>query len=117
MGAAAVTSGSAYVRLFSLAILSALPYELVVHVLIHAQPVLDGILGVSLIVHSHIGFDSVVVDYLHTRKFPILGPIAAWGLRVATGLAVWGVYEFNTNDIGAYLLNHSIFFPQVERRD
>ncbi|EIW70232.1 hypothetical protein TREMEDRAFT_43822 [Tremella mesenterica DSM 1558] len=75
MGAAAVSSGSAY-------------------------PVLDGILAVSLIIHSHIGFDSCIIDYIHPRKFPILGPICSWALRVGTGLAVWGVYEFNTNDIG-----------------
>jgi succinate dehydrogenase (ubiquinone) membrane anchor subunit len=31
-----------------------------------------------------------------------MGPLAAWALRVATGLSVWGVYEFNTNDVGTY---------------
>ncbi|KAJ9122175.1 hypothetical protein QFC24_004404 [Naganishia onofrii] len=65
-----------------------------------AHPILDGILGVSLVVHSHIGFDSAVVDYFHPRKYPVLGPIMSWVLRIATGLSVWGVYEFNTNDIG-----------------
>lgn len=64
------------------------------------QPILDGILGVSLIIHSHIGFDSCIVDYLHERKFPIVGKIMPWLLRIGTGLSVWGVYEFNTNDIG-----------------
>ncbi|KAI0264323.1 mitochondrial inner membrane protein [Russula aff. rugulosa BPL654] len=53
-------------------------------------PLLDGLLGISLIVHSHIGFDCVLVDYLHKRKFPMLGPFAV-------GV---GVYQFNTNDIG-----------------
>ncbi|KAK8870002.1 hypothetical protein IAR55_000572 [Kwoniella newhampshirensis] len=65
-----------------------------------AYPIMDGILAVSLIVHSHIGFDSCIADYVHKRKFPVLGPIAFWALRIATGLSVWGVYEFNTNDIG-----------------
>ncbi|WWC69694.1 uncharacterized protein I206_103637 [Kwoniella pini CBS 10737] len=65
-----------------------------------AYPILDGILAVSLIVHSHIGFDSCRVDYLHPRKFPVIGPIASWILKIATGLSVWGVYEFNTNDVG-----------------
>ncbi|KAJ8494724.1 hypothetical protein ONZ45_g13141 [Pleurotus djamor] len=63
-------------------------------------PILDGILGVSLIMHSHIGFDSVVVDYLHPRKFPVIGRIATWGLRTATVGVLVGVYQFNTNDIG-----------------
>jgi len=63
-------------------------------------PLLDGLLGISLIVHSHIGFDTILVDYVHKRKFPTLGPILTWTLRV-TSLAVGvGVYQFNTNDIG-----------------
>lgn len=63
-------------------------------------PVLDGILGMSLVVHSHIGFDSVLVDYLHKRKFPILGPVSSWTLRALTVATLVGVYQFNTNDIG-----------------
>lgn len=46
------------------------------------------------------GFDSCLVDYLHPRKFPTLGPIMKWTLRVLTGGALYGLYEFNTNDIG-----------------
>ncbi|OSX63072.1 hypothetical protein POSPLADRAFT_1141120 [Postia placenta MAD-698-R-SB12] len=61
---------------------------------------LDGILGVSLVMHSHIGFDSVVVDYLHARKFPIIGRVMTWTLRAATVATLVGVYQFNTNDIG-----------------
>ncbi|KZP25857.1 SDHD, membrane anchor subunit of succinate dehydrogenase [Athelia psychrophila] len=63
-------------------------------------PILDGILGVSLIMHSHIGFDSILVDYVHKRKFPILGPVSTWGLRTVTVGVLVGVYSFNTNDIG-----------------
>ena len=44
----------------------------------------------------------MLVDYLHKRKFPILGPIATWTLRTATVGVLVGVYQFNTNDIGAY---------------
>ncbi|THG95495.1 hypothetical protein EW026_g6170 [Hermanssonia centrifuga] len=58
-------------------------------------PVLDGLLGMSLVIHSHIG-----VHYLHKRKFPILGPVASWGLRAATVATLVGIYQFNTNDIG-----------------
>jgi len=64
------------------------------------HPILDGLLGVTLVVHSHIGFDSVLVDYLHKRKFPILGPLMTWTLRSATVAALVGIYQFNTNDIG-----------------
>ena len=100
MGAAAVSTGSAYVS-HTFALNDKERWEM--RKKTDKQPILDGILGVSLIVHSHIGFDSIIVDYVHTRKFPLAGPIAAWALRAATGLAVWGVYEFNTNDVGTYL--------------
>ncbi|KAF8921616.1 mitochondrial inner membrane protein [Mucidula mucida] len=63
-------------------------------------PILDGILGVSLVMHSHIGFDAIFTDYVHKRKFPILGPTVSWGLRAATVGVLVGVYQFNTNDIG-----------------
>jgi len=61
---------------------------------------IDAMLGLGLVVHSHIGFDAARVDYLHPRKFAILGPIVKWSLRAFSVGAAYGVYEFNTNDIG-----------------
>ena len=46
-------------------------------------------------------FDSVLVDYLHKRKFPVIGPLMTWLLRGATVATLVGVYQFNTNDVGA----------------
>ncbi|KAH7099301.1 CybS-domain-containing protein [Auriculariales sp. MPI-PUGE-AT-0066] len=63
-------------------------------------PAVDGILGVALIMHSHIGFDQLNEDYLHKRKYKVIGPIATWTLRLATVGALVGVYQFNTNDVG-----------------
>ncbi|KAH0579109.1 hypothetical protein H2248_003263 [Termitomyces sp. 'cryptogamus'] len=63
-------------------------------------PVIDGLLGMSLVIHSHIGFDACLVDYVHKRKFPVIGPIATWTLRATTVGVLVGVYQFNTNDIG-----------------
>jgi len=65
-----------------------------------SHAILDGLLGVTLVMHSHIGFDASVVDYLHTRKFPVIGQFAKWGLRTATLATLVGVYQFNTNDVG-----------------
>lgn len=55
-------------------------------------------------------FDQSVVDYVHTRKFPVLGRIAKWGLRAATAGVLVGVYQFNTNDIGEF----SLFYVELE---
>ncbi|KAI0296728.1 CybS-domain-containing protein [Multifurca ochricompacta] len=63
-------------------------------------PLIDGLLGLSLIVHSHIGFDALLVDYVHKRKFPKLGPLLSWTLRATTLAVGVGVYQFNTNDVG-----------------
>ncbi|KAH9979472.1 CybS-domain-containing protein [Lactifluus volemus] len=63
-------------------------------------PLLDGLLGIGLIVHSHIGFDAILVDYVHKRKFPLLGPLLTWTLRLTSFAVGVGVYQFNTNDIG-----------------
>ncbi|KAJ9474004.1 Mitochondrial inner membrane protein SHH4 [Pseudozyma hubeiensis] len=65
-----------------------------------SSAILDGALALSLVVHSHIGFDCILADYLHKRKFPIAGPLATWGLRAATLATLYGLYEFNTNDVG-----------------
>jgi len=39
-------------------------------------------------------------DYLHKRKFLILGPWMTWTLRSATVGVLVGVYQININDIG-----------------
>ncbi|EGG06755.1 uncharacterized protein MELLADRAFT_35945, partial [Melampsora larici-populina 98AG31] len=64
------------------------------------NPLLDGVLGVALIMHSHLGFDQILIDYLHDRKFPRIGPIARWTVRALTCGVLVGVYQFNTHDIG-----------------
>ncbi|RXW20050.1 hypothetical protein EST38_g5815 [Candolleomyces aberdarensis] len=63
-------------------------------------PIVDNLLGLSLVIHSHLGFNQAVVDYLHTRKFPVIGRIATWGLRTLTAATLIGVYQFNANNIG-----------------
>ncbi|GAA99478.1 uncharacterized protein L969DRAFT_93938 [Mixia osmundae IAM 14324] len=69
------------------------------------NPMLDGVLAVTLVIHSHLGFDQILIDYLHDRKFPIIGPVARWGVRLATVGVLVGLYQFNTNDIGKFRLH------------
>lgn len=63
------------------------------------------------------GFDALLVDYLHPRKWPILGPIMTWVLRAATVGVLIGVYQFETNDIGALPLPSSGHLPIFSQAD
>ncbi|KAI8805135.1 CybS-domain-containing protein [Cladochytrium replicatum] len=62
---------------------------------------IDVSLGIVLPLHCHIGFDGIVVDYLHERKY---GKPIYWTAKAlvygATGLTLYGLFQFNTNDIG-----------------
>ncbi|KAM0787528.1 hypothetical protein ACM66B_003599 [Microbotryomycetes sp. NB124-2] len=64
------------------------------------NPILDGILATAIVAHTHIGFDAILTDYLHPSKFPVIGNVAKWLVRLATGGVLVGIYQFNTNDIG-----------------
>ncbi|KAG0344229.1 membrane anchor subunit of succinate dehydrogenase, Sdh4 [Podila humilis] len=66
-----------------------------------AHPITDGLLGVVVPVHCHIGFDAMITDYFDPTK---VGKLAnkslVWGLRGVSVLVLVGCYQFNTNDIG-----------------
>ena len=81
------------------------------------SPVLDSILVFSIIVHSHIGFQSVlllvnlvvalliptracITDYFSTLKWPRLRKFFDWTLNIVTVLVAYAFYEFETNDVG-----------------
>ncbi|WFD42795.1 membrane anchor subunit of succinate dehydrogenase, Sdh4 [Malassezia psittaci] len=58
--------------------------------------VVDGGLSVALLLHSYMGFENVMVDYVEKRKFPMMAPIATWIIRaltVATGVGLYGMFE------------------------
>ncbi|KAG0249816.1 membrane anchor subunit of succinate dehydrogenase, Sdh4 [Mortierella polycephala] len=66
-----------------------------------AHPITDGLLGVVVPIHSHLGFDAMVTDYLHPARVGVLGNKAiSWTLRGATVLVLVGCYQFNTADVG-----------------
>ncbi|KAG2171685.1 hypothetical protein INT43_008065 [Umbelopsis isabellina] len=62
--------------------------------------VLDGLLGLVLPLHLHIGFEACITDYLPKRKFPRAHKYASWGLKATSAAVIWGCFEFNTNDVG-----------------
>lgn len=64
------------------------------------NPLTDAVLCATILIHSHIGFDAMVVDYLPNKRVPKTRFLFNWGLRAATVLVGVGLYEFETNDVG-----------------
>jgi len=64
------------------------------------NPTMDAILCASIIIHSHIGFESMIIDYIPRKRLPRTRLFFWWGLRAATLVVAVGLYEFETNDVG-----------------
>ncbi|KAH8156307.1 hypothetical protein CIB48_g11942 [Xylaria polymorpha] len=64
------------------------------------NPGLDAVLCALLLVHSHTGMQSVIIDYIPSRKYPGGYKASLVLLNIATLLAGVGLYEFETNDVG-----------------
>ncbi|KAE8451146.1 hypothetical protein EG329_004818 [Mollisiaceae sp. DMI_Dod_QoI] len=64
------------------------------------NPTMDAILCATILIHSHIGFESIVIDYVPRKRLPKTRLVFWWGLRAATVLVGVGLYEFETNDVG-----------------
>jgi succinate dehydrogenase (ubiquinone) membrane anchor subunit len=54
----------------------------------------------AILIHSHIGFESMVIDYIPVKRLPKTRVLFWWGLRLATVVVGVGLYEFETNDVG-----------------
>jgi succinate dehydrogenase (ubiquinone) membrane anchor subunit len=64
------------------------------------NPILDSIFCALLVAHSHVGFQSCIIDYFPKRRVPKTRVALEWTLRIATLATLVGLYEFETNDVG-----------------
>ena len=64
------------------------------------NPTLDAILGATVLVHSHMGVQAMIIDYVPIKRYRILRKSCHWLLNAATILAAIGLYEFETTDVG-----------------
>jgi len=64
------------------------------------SPVVDAILCAAIIIHSHIGFQAMIIDYIPQKRLPKTRTFSKWFLRASTLTVAVGLYEFETNDVG-----------------
>ncbi|MCJ1342123.1 membrane anchor subunit of succinate dehydrogenase, Sdh4 [Peltigera leucophlebia] len=64
------------------------------------NPITDAVLCATILIHSHIGFQSIIIDYIPAKRLPKTRAAFWWALRLATLLVGVGFYEFETNDVG-----------------
>jgi succinate dehydrogenase (ubiquinone) membrane anchor subunit len=58
-------------------------------------------LAFVLPVHTQMGFECIIDDYLPARRVgDLLHLLVKWGTRAAAALTVYGLFLFNTNDMG-----------------
>ncbi|ODA78424.1 hypothetical protein RJ55_05805 [Drechmeria coniospora] len=64
------------------------------------NPAMDAVLCSAVLLHSHMGFQQCIVDYVPKKKYPGLRKTTWWMLNAATVLVGVGLYGFETNDVG-----------------
>ncbi|KJZ71623.1 Succinate dehydrogenase cytochrome b small subunit [Hirsutella minnesotensis 3608] len=64
------------------------------------NPTMDAVLCSVVLLHSHMGFQQVIIDYIPKKRYPGLRKLFWWGLNAATVTVGIGLYEFETNDVG-----------------
>ncbi|KAF2268325.1 mitochondrial succinate dehydrogenase cytochrome b560 subunit D [Lojkania enalia] len=64
------------------------------------NPVTDSILCALLVIHSHIGFEACIIDYIPKKRIPTIHTISMWALRAGTLVLGVALYSFETNDVG-----------------
>jgi succinate dehydrogenase (ubiquinone) membrane anchor subunit len=64
------------------------------------NPYLDAALCALLLVHSHAGFQQIIIDYIPKKEYPVSRRLFGWGLYAGTIVVGIGLYEFETTDVG-----------------
>jgi succinate dehydrogenase (ubiquinone) membrane anchor subunit len=64
------------------------------------NPVLDATLCALMVIHTHTGFQNIIIDYVPTSRYGGLRKFLMWALNAATVTVGIGLYEFETNDVG-----------------
>lgn len=64
------------------------------------NPTMDAVLCATLLIHSHTGFQNIIIDYVPKYRTPRARKLFIWGLNAATAVVGLALYEFETTDVG-----------------
>jgi succinate dehydrogenase hydrophobic anchor subunit len=64
------------------------------------MPLVDSLLATSILMHSHIGFQSCIIDYIPKRVYGVWHTFAMRLLTFGTIVSFYGVYVMETSDEG-----------------
>ncbi|KAK4129366.1 hypothetical protein N657DRAFT_630274 [Parathielavia appendiculata] len=64
------------------------------------NPTLDALLCATILIHSHTGFQNIIIDYVPAYRTPRARKLFMWGLNAATAVVGLALYEFETTDVG-----------------
>ncbi|KAJ4296980.1 membrane anchor subunit of succinate dehydrogenase, Sdh4 [Collariella sp. IMI 366227] len=64
------------------------------------NPTLDALLCATILIHSHTGFQNIIIDYVPKYRTPRSRKALMWGLNAATAVVGLALYEFETTDVG-----------------
>ncbi|KAJ1964837.1 membrane anchor subunit of succinate dehydrogenase, Sdh4 [Dipsacomyces acuminosporus] len=65
-----------------------------------SHPINDMLMGIVLPLHAYVGFDAVLLDYFHARRWPVISKVLKYSLVLVTGLSIFGAWRINTTDVG-----------------
>ncbi|KAK3329528.1 CybS-domain-containing protein [Apodospora peruviana] len=64
------------------------------------NPTMDAVLCAAILIHSHTGFQNIIIDYVPQKRMPRTRKAFMWGLNAATAVVGLALYEFETTDVG-----------------
>lgn len=78
----------------------------------------DMLLGVVLPLHCHMGFGQIITDYLNKRKIGFLfNRLVVGSLYGMTALSIYGLYRFNTNDVGITEFTRNVWTAKNKKQE
>lgn len=65
-------------------------------------PILDTVFCVSVLIHSHSGFKSCIIDYIPERVYGVWHKIACRMLSLGSFVSLYGIYLLETTENGLF---------------